>query len=439
MFKKMLAGLGLGLCLILSTLFASAQSDVGGRVVFISTRSGAENLWIHDLKLGTTIALTDFPADGDFRRLIYPRWSPDGRKISFGGYGAGGANDFEIYTIDVATKEIVKITDCPGSEQSYISGWDPNDPNILFYIKAYPASTAYVYRKDLQTGVEQFIPNSDGLTTQMFVVTNDSAHILFSRERQCCWGYNMYSGYQDFFGGNEVQILPTDGIPENVWNINRTDEWILLSQYTGGPNDIYKMDRNGGQMIRLTWGANSCGPVWTNGDNNGYIIFQTYYFGQSEIVLMKADGTDFPQGMINLSNDSSEDFDPDWTPFESPRVRYAFEGFFSPIENPPAVNKANAGQAIPVKWRITDKDGNAISDPASFVSIKSYAVNCATFEGDPVNGVDESAAGSSGLQYLGDGWWQFNWKTIKTYKGQCRTMVFTLDDQSEHTAKFSFK
>lgn len=122
------------------------------------------------------------------------------------------------------------------------------------------------------------------------------------------------------------------------------------------------------------------------------------------------------------------------------RVRYTFEGFFSPIENSPVVNQAKAGQAIPVKWRITDKSGLPISDSASFISITSYSVSCAEFAGDPTSTVvEELAAGSSGLQYLGDGWWQFNWKTSKTYRGQCRVMKLTLDDKSEHTASFSFE
>jgi len=125
--------------------------------------------------------------------------------------------------------------------------------------------------------------------------------------------------------------------------------------------------------------------------------------------------------------------------FAPPLKKYTFEGFFSPIENTPTVNKANAGQAIPVKWRITDKNGLPISDTASFINITSYRVDCASFAGDPTNSVEEVAAGSSGLQYLGNGWWQYNWKTSKTYAGQCRIMKLTLDDKSEHTASFSFK
>jgi len=122
-----------------------------------------------------------------------------------------------------------------------------------------------------------------------------------------------------------------------------------------------------------------------------------------------------------------------------PNILLFFNNFPQTLAYLPTVNKANAGQAIPVKWRITDKNGLPVSDPASFTSITSYRLDCATFEGDPTSEVDEYAAGSSGLQYLDDGWWQFNWKTAKTYKGQCRIMRLTLDDHSVHTASFSFK
>jgi len=120
-------------------------------------------------------------------------------------------------------------------------------------------------------------------------------------------------------------------------------------------------------------------------------------------------------------------------------VTYTFYGFFSPVDNPPTVNIAKGGQSIPVKWRITDANGTPVADPASFKSLSSYRISCNDLSGDPASTVDEYAAGSSGLQNLGDGYWQFNWKTPKTYSGQCRTMVLTLDDGSIHNANFKFK
>ena len=50
------------------------------------------------------------------------------------------------------------------------------------------------------------------------------------------------------------------------------------------------------------------------------------------------------------------------------QVQYAFTGFFSPIENPPALNSANAGSAVPVKFVVAGDSGLAIvlgGSPAS--------------------------------------------------------------------------
>ena len=55
----------------------------------------------------------------------------------------------------------------------------------------------------------------------------------------------------------------------------------------------------------------------------------------------------------------------------APVVGYKFSGFRSPIDVLPAVNSAKGGQAIPVKWRVTDYAGNPISDPSSFVTVRS--------------------------------------------------------------------
>jgi hypothetical protein len=99
---------------------------------------------------------------------------------------------------------------------------------------------------------------------------------------------------------------------------------------------------------------------------------------------------------------------------------YHFAGFFAPIDMG-VTNSAKAGQAIPVKWRLTDGNGVPVDDVNSFVMLRSYRVNCDTLADEGEDAI-EDYAGSSGLQYLGDGYWQFNWKTIKTYAGQCREM-----------------
>jgi hypothetical protein len=125
--------------------------------------------------------------------------------------------------------------------------------------------------------------------------------------------------------------------------------------------------------------------------------------------------------------------------FSVTTLAVVYDGFFSPVDNLPLVNSAKAGQAIPVKWRLTDANGVPISDPASFKDLASYLISCGSVSGDPTSAIEEYATASSGLQYSGDGYWQFNWKTPKTYAGQCRMMVLILGDGSAHVADFKFK
>lgn len=102
-------------------------------------------------------------------------------------------------------------------------------------------------------------------------------------------------------------------------------------------------------------------------------------------------------------------------------VTYQFDGFFEPV-NTGLVNNAKAGQAIPAKWRISDANGLGIDDAASFAGLYSYPVDCLTQEGNASDAIEEYAAGESGLISHGDGNWQFNWKTPKTYANSCRAM-----------------
>jgi hypothetical protein len=111
---------------------------------------------------------------------------------------------------------------------------------------------------------------------------------------------------------------------------------------------------------------------------------------------------------------------------------YMFAGFFNPIAMSGTTvvwNSVNAGRSLPAKWQLA-VDALPVSDPASFSGLYSYPVNCATGSGDSTAAVQENAAGASGLQYHGDGRWQFNWKTPKTYAGTCRAMQVRFNDGS---------
>jgi hypothetical protein len=101
-------------------------------------------------------------------------------------------------------------------------------------------------------------------------------------------------------------------------------------------------------------------------------------------------------------------------------VGYNFAGFSAPVDRPNTMNVSKAGQAIPLKWRLTDATGAPVSNVTS-VTIQAVDLNCNL--GTTQDQIEEYAAGSSGLQNLGDGYYQFNWKTPTGYAGSCKSVT----------------
>ena len=116
-------------------------------------------------------------------------------------------------------------------------------------------------------------------------------------------------------------------------------------------------------------------------------------------------------------------------------VIYDFSGFFPPVDNPPEINTINSGQATPLIWRITDVNGDPVTDLGS-VKVTVETLPCSLGETD--NLPEESAAGASGLQNMGDGYYQFNWKVPKSYTNSCKTSMLDLGEGPgmERTALF---
>ncbi len=111
-----------------------------------------------------------------------------------------------------------------------------------------------------------------------------------------------------------------------------------------------------------------------------------------------------------------------------------FDSFSAPI-NSDALNVAKAGQTIPLKWRLTDASGNPVTNLASAtVTVQSLSCSLAASN----SRVKEYASGSSGLQNLGNGYYQYNWKTPKSYVNSCKTMHLDLGEGITHTALFKF-
>ena len=118
------------------------------------------------------------------------------------------------------------------------------------------------------------------------------------------------------------------------------------------------------------------------------------------------------------------------------KVDYRFSGFADPVKTD-AVNSARAGRTIPLRWRITDATGAPITTlTAATITVKDLSCTM----GSTANQIEESTAGASGLQNLGDGYYQLNWKTSSTYARSCKLLQLDLGEGSGvRTASFEFR
>jgi hypothetical protein len=96
-------------------------------------------------------------------------------------------------------------------------------------------------------------------------------------------------------------------------------------------------------------------------------------------------------------------------------------GAFAAPVRADAVNRIKAGATVPLKFRLTQHGaGLPIADLAIEVTTVP-ATGCTARAG--TGETTEVAVGGSGLQDLGDGEYQWNWKVPRTFAGSCRRLL----------------
>ena len=112
-----------------------------------------------------------------------------------------------------------------------------------------------------------------------------------------------------------------------------------------------------------------------------------------------------------------------------------FSGFFPPVANPPTVNIAKAGSAIPVKFSLGGNRGLR-SSPPGYPRVVTTV--CGT--GVPTQEIKTTVtAGGSSLTYdAGSNKYQYTWKTEKGWTG-CRRLELEFVDGTIRFADFKFK
>jgi hypothetical protein len=113
---------------------------------------------------------------------------------------------------------------------------------------------------------------------------------------------------------------------------------------------------------------------------------------------------------------------------------YSFTGFFSPIENLPAINDANAGSAVPIKFSLSGFRSLNVFAPG--YPATQAMTSCGGALTGPLVPITPGPEGFSYDPLLDQ--YKDAWKTDGSWRG-CRQLIVRFKDGTEKRANFRFK
>jgi hypothetical protein len=231
-----------------------------------------------------------------------------------------------------------------------------------------------------------------------------------------CWGWNAS-------GQTDVPAIPTT-------TVYPTATFSAAASVVAGQS--FTLELNDAQVPGYT-GPVSFTYAFDCGDGTGYGAFGA---SNSASCLTSAAGTRDVKGTVKDQEGDQTEYTAtvEVTPAPS---GFTFTGFFSPVDNLPAVNVMQAGRAVPIRFSLGGDHGLDIfySDTPSWPRSAAYA--CDAAPGDPVDGT--TTAGGSSLSYDPEtDRYTYVWKTERSWGNSCRELTLKLSDGSEHRLRFRF-
>lgn len=257
------------------------------KIVFVSNKTGNEDIFSMNLDGTELTQLTDYPGND-----MYPSVSPDGKKIA---YTSDIGGSWEIIIMDWDGSNKTQITFNP--ERNGYPRWSFDGKYIFFEMH-------------IEGNWELYRINSDGSNMKRLTFNPgaDDWHPCGHPYEYKVIYESGTPGHEDIYimdyNGENIKKISDFPMRKRVPYISKDGKTIVFGGYEKDNSDIFTMDINGENIKKLTVNPESDGHPSFSPDN--LIAYEAKIDGSAEIFIMNMDGSNKTQ----LTNFPGDDWGP---------------------------------------------------------------------------------------------------------------------------------